>query len=88
MLMSPDSMDSASASGWSARHSKMREVLGEPSVDMQALQVPVLPVRGGRVVCRVTAATETCLEWHSAQLPQQRVEDHAGTHSAPLLHRT
>jgi hypothetical protein len=37
--VSPESMDSASAGGWSVRHTKMREVLGEASVDMQALQV-------------------------------------------------
>lgn len=76
MLVSPESMDSASAGGYSVRHTKMREVLGEASVDMQALQVPAsLRLCANRVQ---TLAAEACVERHTAQLPQQRVEDHAG----------
>ena len=42
-------MDSVSVSGWSARHTKMREVLGEASVDMQALQVRAAAAEAGNV---------------------------------------
>ena len=80
MLVSPESMDCASAGGWSVRHTKMREALGEASVDMQALQVRSASVCVGRdeSPCIPTLRPETRVERYTAQLSQQRVENNAG----------